>query len=373
MNSLLWPLLTFFGDTHKIDTLLFGTLEDDCHGTLLLKVLILVVNFLLAGVLVGGTVGIIWSGVQIMVARDSATMVANGKKRIIDVLIGISAFVFMYVILNFAIPGGVTLDSEALAASSETCPVVTPLDPPAGGENPQGGEEPQLGGDNIEHGIRDFVMCGVTYNVVKVQVNGVKDDGSDSTGLKKFLTDKVQKYHINQSDGKLYDLNGNHSNSSAQDGHCDVVSKNFAHDMYYDTLTADSCSAGGGTNRAKGFSSKTETSFKGTYDEIMAGIPVVHRVTINDGGSNIQRHYAVIVGVRKGADRNVLRSSDFLFLETWGDGILWVNTSGVLGGYRTNAGGNGCVKVTNKNRFPYDNYYYIPTSKSGDNKMDCGH
>ena len=155
MEILFYNLLTFLGENRSIETLLFGTLEDDCHGTLLMKVLVIVVNFLLGSVLLVGTIGVVWSGLQILTARDNASMVANGKKRIIDILIGISAFVLMYVILDFVVPGGVTLDSEMLS-SSESCPVVTELPPatttPGEPETPGGGGTCGDGGKSIKYG-----------------------------------------------------------------------------------------------------------------------------------------------------------------------------------------------------------------------------
>jgi hypothetical protein len=370
MESILWSITTLFADKKvQIDTLLFGTLEDDCHGTILLKVLVVVINFLLGGVILGGTIGIIVSGLQIIAARDDANMVAKGKLRIINVGIGIAAFVLMYVVLNFIIPGGITLDSEILA-STQTCPEppsTTSTQQPPEGTNPEDPSNP-----DPEHGVRPFVMCGMTFNVIKIQVNGVKDDGSNSTGLKKYLKEKVQAYHINQSDGKLYNLTGNFSSSNAQNGHCDIVSRNMAYDMYFDTLTSDSCSTGR-YDRSAGFSTVTgDSNFKKAYDDIMAGKPVVHRVTINEGGANPQRHYAVLVGVKQGADKNNLKNGDFLFVETWGDGVLWNNISGVPGGYKTSSGGEGCHSTGITNRFPYDTYYYVPSSKTGDDTKDCG-
>ena len=85
MEQLFYHLLTFLGENHKIETTLFGTLEDDCHGTLLMKILIIIGNFLLGGILVAGTIGIIICGIQIIVARDNASMVVKAKKRLIDV------------------------------------------------------------------------------------------------------------------------------------------------------------------------------------------------------------------------------------------------------------------------------------------------
>ncbi len=137
IESISQYLISFADTTHKVETLLFGTLEDDCHGTILLKVVVIVANFLLAGIILAGTIGVIISGVQILTARDNATQLANGKKRIIDIVIGILAFGFMYVIANFLIPGGITLDSELLS-TGDTCPEVTPLPPPSTGPTQPG-------------------------------------------------------------------------------------------------------------------------------------------------------------------------------------------------------------------------------------------
>ena len=366
-------MLTILGDSRTVDTLLFGQITDDCHGSIFFKVIVIVVNFLLAGVIVAGTIGILWAGVQILTARDNATKIASGKKRILDVLIGISSYVFMFIALNFIIPGGITLD--VVTDPGKTCPNTPSLSENPGDDDPEDPENPEDPSDptDEDHGTRKFVMCGMTFDVIKIQVNGVKDDGTDSTGLKKFLTDKVMKYHINQSDDRVYDLNGNYTNSSSQDGHCDAVSRNLAYDMYFDTLTSDSCSAGGRDPRKSGFSSVTgDKKFQQAYADIMAGKPVVHRVTINKNGTNAQPHYAVLVGVKENAVKTNLQPADFLFVETWGNGILWNNIPGVAGGYRTNAGGSGCQKVAEWNRFPYETYYYVPNKKVDSDTKDCG-
>ena len=365
MSDLLWQLVTSFGENRQVDTLLFGTITDDCHGTVIFKLIVIIINILLAGIIIAGTVGVIWSGIQILTARDNASQVANAKRRMLNSAIGIIAYAFMYLALSFIIPGGVSLD--VVYDENKTCPETPgPSGPGTPGEptNPPGpGEE--------EHGTREFVMCGMTFDVVKITVNGVKDDGTDNTGLKKFIREKIYGYHIDQSDGKVYNLTGSYTNSTAQNGHCDIVSRNIAYDMYFDTITADSCSAGYRYDRKAGFTTVDgDANFQKMYDDLMAGRPAVRRVSIHFGGNNYARHYATVVGVKKGADRNNLDNTDFLVLETFG-GVLWNNIPDEFGGYRSN-GGNGCTHTTSQNRRVYERGYFVPSSKTGEDRKDCG-
>ena len=369
MSGVMWSIFTMLAENQKIDTLLFGSIEDDCHGTILFKFIIIIINIVLGGIILGGTVGIIISGVQILTAGDNPGTIQKAKSRIIDVIIGILAFALMYVVLNFIIPGGVSLD--VVIDKSKTCPDTPQLSStkPEDPTSPEDPTNPPTTGE-IEHGVRDFNFCGTMFSVVKIQVDGTKDDGSNSTGLKKFIKDKVWKYNINQSDGKLYNLTGSYSSSNAQDGHCDIVSRNLAYDMYFDTITSDSCSTGR-YDRKGGFSTvQGDKKFQKMYDDIMAGKPVVHRVTINSCTNNAQRHYAVVVGVKKGANKTNLSTGDFLVLETFG-GVLWNNNANVCGGRRSNNAGDSCSSVK-VNRFVYDTYYYAPSSKTGSAKEDCG-
>lgn len=358
-----------------VDTNLFGKVCDYCDGGAIYKILAECVEIITYAIGAAAVIGIIICGIMYITSGGDVAHQTKAKQRLYQIVIGLLCYGIFFAFLEFLIPGGVinsTTDNTTTScpAKSETTTTQNPKSKDPTGTN-TGNPAGNYNGE-IEHGVRSYTMCGTEYNVIKIQVDGVKDDGTNSTGLKKFITDKVQKYHINQSDNKVYNLNGSYSASSAQNGHCDIVSMNLAYDMYYDTITADSCSAGG-SGRKSGFSQVSgDEGFKRTYDEIMAGRPVVHRVTINQGGvSTASRHYAVIVGVKKTANRNNLSNSDFLFLETWGDGLLWNNISGEPGGWKTGAGGNGCTRVKNANRFPYDNYFYIPTSKSGGDRKDC--
>lgn len=63
---------------------------------------------IMAGVVgVGAVLMLIWGGIQYITARDNAQGVADAKKKIIDVVIGLAAFIFLYAFLTWLIPGGV--------------------------------------------------------------------------------------------------------------------------------------------------------------------------------------------------------------------------------------------------------------------------
>ena len=63
---------------------------------------------LVAGVIgVGAILMIVWGGIQYITARDNAQAVQAAKEKIINVLIGLAAFIFLYAFLQWLIPGGI--------------------------------------------------------------------------------------------------------------------------------------------------------------------------------------------------------------------------------------------------------------------------
>lgn len=67
----------------------------------------LVVNFLSAGVGVVITIVIIIAGLQYMTSRDNPQAVQASKTRLINAVIALVAFVFIYAFLQWVVPGGV--------------------------------------------------------------------------------------------------------------------------------------------------------------------------------------------------------------------------------------------------------------------------
>lgn len=65
----------------------------------------LAVGILTAGIWITGVAAITVVGIQIMTARDNAAQVAQGKKRLLEIIIGIALFTLMNVILGFLLEG----------------------------------------------------------------------------------------------------------------------------------------------------------------------------------------------------------------------------------------------------------------------------
>ena len=87
-------------------TILTGVDCDEEGGGAIFYVIRLAANILVGAIIVLGTIGIIISGVQIMTAGDDPGKVAAGRKRIIEIAIGIAAFALLDVLLWFILPGG---------------------------------------------------------------------------------------------------------------------------------------------------------------------------------------------------------------------------------------------------------------------------
>lgn len=64
----------------------------------------MIVTVLTGAVVVAGTIGIIICGFLWMTARDNEAQVAKAKKRILDIVIGIVAWVLLALIANLFIP-----------------------------------------------------------------------------------------------------------------------------------------------------------------------------------------------------------------------------------------------------------------------------
>lgn len=79
----------------------------DIQSNPIIKWLNAIVN-LLAGVIgVGAILMIVWGGIQYITARDNAQAVQSAKEKIINVVIGLAAFIFLYAFLQWLIPGGI--------------------------------------------------------------------------------------------------------------------------------------------------------------------------------------------------------------------------------------------------------------------------
>jgi len=75
-----------------------------CNDDGITKIISLVINILTGAIVVAGTVGIIICGFLWMTARDNEGQVAQAKKRMLDIVIGIIAWVLLALLANLFIP-----------------------------------------------------------------------------------------------------------------------------------------------------------------------------------------------------------------------------------------------------------------------------
>jgi len=92
------------GGDSKNCTTLFASEYCTGDGSGITKVISFILAVLTGTVVVAGTVGIIICGVMIMTARDNEVQLAKGKKRLLEVVIGIIAWVLLAVVANLFIP-----------------------------------------------------------------------------------------------------------------------------------------------------------------------------------------------------------------------------------------------------------------------------
>ena len=302
MEQLFFNLLTFLGENRKIETSLFGTLEDDCHGTLIAKILIIVVNFLLGSIILVGTISIIISGIQIITARENAGMVAKARKRLIDVAIGIAGFVFLYAILNFIIPGGVTLSSETLS-SSETCPETAQTTPPGGGEEDPPTGEGGCKGNTVENGgycyAKTQVMAYDYVNKACSQYHTCQSYKSDEWGSK-----CAQVATMNAGE-MMYGFKKVHNSIESTGAHYSTYNEsapanedNVPFLMCNGSLSYSTTKPGASSINRKAFKRAVKT----IVTEIEAGHPITVAVGVKHRGKWTDarnRHFVTIVGYTK--------------------------------------------------------------------------
>lgn len=75
----------------------------------IMKLLSLGLNFLAAAVGILAVILLIIAGIQYTTSGGDPNKVADAKKRIYNVILGVFAFIFMYAFLQWLIPGGIAL------------------------------------------------------------------------------------------------------------------------------------------------------------------------------------------------------------------------------------------------------------------------
>lgn len=87
-----------------IDTIFFGTIQDDGEGCGVYTVLDLVMTILTIGIGVTALIGITISGITYLTAKDNVEKTTKAKRRIFEIVIGLVAYAAIWGILTFLLP-----------------------------------------------------------------------------------------------------------------------------------------------------------------------------------------------------------------------------------------------------------------------------
>lgn len=71
-------------------------------------ILDVIVNILVYGVGVAGIIGLVICGIQYMTSQGDVAKMKQVKIRIVEIVIGLVLYAFLYALLNWLIPGGLT-------------------------------------------------------------------------------------------------------------------------------------------------------------------------------------------------------------------------------------------------------------------------
>lgn len=89
-----------------------GCVSIEDNGGNIFSILNTVLTILTYGVGIAGTLGIVISGIQYLTARDNEQQMVKAKSRLINIVIGLAAYAFMWAFLQWLIPGGLLNGSK---------------------------------------------------------------------------------------------------------------------------------------------------------------------------------------------------------------------------------------------------------------------
>lgn len=104
----------------SVDTNFFGPLQDDNEGCGVYMVLNTTIDILTYGIAIAATIGIAISGIVYLNAKGDQQRTLKAKRRIYEIVIGLTAYAVLYSALNFLLPGGNFNSDKTCEKASET-------------------------------------------------------------------------------------------------------------------------------------------------------------------------------------------------------------------------------------------------------------
>lgn len=87
-----------------VDTAFFGQVCDKGDGASIIMILKTVINIMTVGIGILAVIGIAISGIQYLTAKGSEEQVKKAKRRILEIVIGLAAYVLIYALLSWLLP-----------------------------------------------------------------------------------------------------------------------------------------------------------------------------------------------------------------------------------------------------------------------------
>ena len=87
-----------------VDTTFFGRVCDSGDGASILMVLRTIIDVMTVGISILAVIGITICGVQYLTAKGSEDQVKKAKRRILEIVIGLAAYVLIYAVLSWLLP-----------------------------------------------------------------------------------------------------------------------------------------------------------------------------------------------------------------------------------------------------------------------------
>lgn len=84
-----------------------GNSQSGVQGSSIFALLVSFIKFLSVGVGIAVAGGIIYGGILFVTARGNSSQTQKGVTTIVNSVIGLLLYIFMFAILNFVIPGGI--------------------------------------------------------------------------------------------------------------------------------------------------------------------------------------------------------------------------------------------------------------------------
>ena len=208
--------------------------DESGDGASVRYLLALAANILLAGMLVGGTIGIIICGYNILTARDDTSKIEKAKQRLFDIVVGLVVFVLMWGIAGLIMPnlnsGVLNVDTSGmnqpgdkwgLSGTSPSTPSEDPSTPstplpsdpdPDPGSDPDPEPEPEQGGDTPTTPTAWDTRCGPDpTKAINKSVDG------KSTKIYRASTGRVF-YHFKQGDDVWGSMRAGNNSGSGTPG-----------------------------------------------------------------------------------------------------------------------------------------------------------